>query len=246
MACKLEDESENGSEPKTSHESDSIICIYLGLSFSCKKLIAGKWGSGSPECKSYPVAVIAHGAHWDGSRRGLEGAEALTKICRRKPRRSPGALLEKQIVIVCSNLGVLSASVLLVLALIRPYQWHNLLMPVLPNDMLDFLDAPVPYIISSVGHWIKIDTISSRLLLAKLVGESYLAQRRPVYECTDVQIEAAKGFLAVIRLYLDSFCSNLRSHTITNAQSNNDKVSVLLTDSYMDSFPYHDRPFMKD
>ncbi|XP_042401536.1 uncharacterized protein LOC121991618 [Zingiber officinale] len=74
---------------------------------------------------------------------------------------------------------------------------------------------------------------------------NYLAQRRPVYECTDAQIEAAKGFLAIIRLYLDSFCSNLRSHTITNVQSNNDKVSVLLTDSYMDSFPYHDRPFMK-
>jgi hypothetical protein len=37
-------------------------------------------------------------------------------------------------------------------------------------------------------------------------------------------VEAAKGFLAVLRDYLDTQCSNLRSHTITNVQSNNDKV----------------------
>ncbi|XP_037493006.1 uncharacterized protein LOC105637951 [Jatropha curcas] len=80
---------------------------------------------------------------------------------------------------------------------------------------------------------------------AKLVGESYLARKRPVYECTDVQVEAAKDFLAVLRSYLDSLCSNLRSHTITNVQSNNDKVSLLLKESFIDSFPNRDRPFMK-
>ena len=102
---------------------------------------------------------------------------------------------------------------------------------------------------------------------AKLVGESYLGRKRPIYECTDVQVylfsvcwltwsilhlqtafslllsssdclfawlclitlfrlqvEAAKGFLEVLRNYLDSLCCNLRSHTITNVQSNDDKV----------------------
>jgi hypothetical protein len=39
-----------------------------------------------------------------------------------------------------------------------------------------------------------------------------------------MQVEGAKGFLAVLRDYLDTLCSNLRSHTITNVQSNNDKV----------------------
>ncbi|XP_018684619.2 uncharacterized protein LOC103990852 isoform X1 [Musa acuminata AAA Group] len=186
-----------------------------------------------------------------------------------------GALLEKQIVVICSNLGVLSASVLSVVPLIRPYQWHSLLMPVLPNDMLDFVDAPVPYIVgiknktadiqSKLANVILVDADKNQVkspsmpqlprhkelfsflspYYAKLVGESYLARRRPVYECTDVQIEAAKGFLAILRSYLDSFCSNLRSHTITNVQCNNDKVSVLLKDSYIDSFPYRDRSFMK-
>ncbi|KAJ7979255.1 DENN domain containing protein [Quillaja saponaria] len=186
-----------------------------------------------------------------------------------------GALLEKQIAVVCSNLGILSASVLSVIPLIRPYQWQSLLMPVLPNDMLDFLDAPVPYIVgvknktnevqSKLANVILVDVnknqvksqarpqlpkqkelfSSLRPYHSKLVGESYLGRKRPVYECTDVQVEAAKGFLSVLRSYLDSLCTNLRSHTITNVQSNDDKVSLLLKESFIDSFPYRDRPFMK-
>jgi len=185
------------------------------------------------------------------------------------------ALLEKQIVIVCSNLGMLSASVLSILPLIRPYRWHSLLTTVLPNDMMDFLDAPVPYIVgvqnktsdvlNRLPNAVVIDANRNQIksssvpqlpqhreLLSALrpyhsilVGESYLARKRPVYECTDAQVEAAKGFLAVLRDYLDTLCSNLRSHTITNVQSNNDKVSLLLKESFIGSFPIRDRPFMK-
>ncbi|KAK7303994.1 hypothetical protein RJT34_14962 [Clitoria ternatea] len=187
-----------------------------------------------------------------------------------------GALLEKQIVFVCSNLGILSASVLSVIPLIRPYQWQSLLMPILPNDMLEFLDAPVPYIvgiknktnevqskltnnvilIDANRNQVKSSTIpqlprqkelisSLRPYHATLVGESYLGRRRPLHECTEEQVVAAKGFLSELRTYLDSLCCNIRSHTITNVQSNDDKVSLLMKESFIDSFPYHDRPFMK-
>ncbi|KEH32449.1 uncharacterized protein [Medicago truncatula] len=167
-----------------------------------------------------------------------------------------GIVLEKQIVVACSNLGILCASVLSVIPLIQPYRWQSLLMTVLPNDMLEFLDAPVPYIVgiknmtsevqSKFTNVIVVDAnrnqvtsptipqlprqkelISSlRPYHAALVGESYLGRRRPVYECTEVQIGAAKGFLSVLRSYLDSLCYNIRSHTITNVQSNDDKLFV--------------------
>ncbi|KAK8597668.1 hypothetical protein V6N13_095068 [Hibiscus sabdariffa] len=186
-----------------------------------------------------------------------------------------GALLEKQIVVVCSNLGILSAIVLSIVPLIRPYQWQSLLMPILPDDMLDFLDAPVPYIVgvknktselqSKLANVVLVDANKNQLKAsgipqlpqrrelfaslspyhAKLVGESYLGKKRPICECSDMQVEAAKGFLSVLRSYLDSLCSNMRSHTITNVQSNNDKVSLLLKESFIGSFPYRDRPFMK-
>ncbi|XP_031497112.1 uncharacterized protein LOC116262143 isoform X2 [Nymphaea colorata] len=159
------------------------------------------------------------------------------------------ALLEKQIVFVCSNLGLLSACVLSIIPLIRPYQWQSLLMPVLPDDMLDFLDAPVPYIVKcpTMPQLPQQKDLLSSLSSyhATLVGESFLAKRRPVYECTDIQAEAARGFLAILRSYLETLCSSLRAHTITNVQSHDDKVSLLLKESFIDSFPVCDRPFMK-
>ncbi|KAL7588950.1 hypothetical protein Lser_V15G38830 [Lactuca serriola] len=186
-----------------------------------------------------------------------------------------GALLEKQIVFVCSNLGILSALVLSIIPLIRPYHWQSFLMPVLPNDMVDFLDAPVPFVVgvkhktaevqSKLANVIFVDANKNQVKSvsvpnlprhkelfaalspyhAQLVGENYLGKRRPVHDCTNVQVEAAKGFLTVLRSHLDSLCSNLRSHTITNVQSNDDKVSLLLKESFIDSFPSRDRPFMK-
>uniref|UniRef100_A0A0A9DIU0 UDENN domain-containing protein n=1 Tax=Arundo donax TaxID=35708 RepID=A0A0A9DIU0_ARUDO len=127
-------------------------------------------------------------------------------------------LLEKQIVIVCSNLGMLSASVLSIIPLIRPYQWQSLLIPVLPIDMMDFLDAPVPYIVgvqnkttdvlNRLANAVVVDANRNQIKSAsvpqlpqqrellsalrpyhsRLVGESYLARKRPVYECTDAQV----------------------------------------------------------
>ncbi|XP_028197378.1 uncharacterized protein LOC114382274 isoform X2 [Glycine soja] len=174
-----------------------------------------------------------------------------------------GVLLEKQIVVVCSNLGILSASVLSVIPLIQPYRWQSLLMPVLPNDMLEFLDAPVPYVVGIKNKTSEVQSKFTNVILVDadrnlvksptvpqlprqkelvsslrpyhetLVGESYLGRKRPVYECTEVQIEAAKGFLSVLRSYLDSLCCNIRSHTITNVQSNDDK-SEIVSNNHLD------------
>ncbi|RQP02762.1 hypothetical protein POPTR_018G065501v4 [Populus trichocarpa] len=82
-----------------------------------------------------------------------------------------GALLEKQTVVLCSNLGILSASVLSIIPLIRPYRWQSLLMPILPDDMLDFLDAPVPYIVSFI---FQLASLSSSARFLSVWNELYL------------------------------------------------------------------------
>ncbi|XP_015389639.1 uncharacterized protein LOC102613027 isoform X1 [Citrus sinensis] len=231
-------------------------------------------------CSSSLEFVEAHTALWAEEEATALSAWTVACMCGSLRLENvltmfAAALLEKQIVVVCSNLGILSASVLSIIPLIRPYRWQSLLMPVLPDDMLDFLDAPVPYIVGVKNKTSEVQNKLTNVILvdanknqvkapsipqlpqhkqlfsslspyhAKLVGESYLGKKRPVYECTDVQIEAAKGFLSVLRSYLDSLCSNLRSHTITNVQSNNDKVSLLLKESFIDSFPSRHRPFMR-
>ncbi|KAM3683413.1 hypothetical protein ACJW31_12G145200 [Castanea mollissima] len=186
-----------------------------------------------------------------------------------------GVLLEKQVVVVCPNLGVLSAVVLSLVPLIRPFQWQSLLLPVLPGRMLDFLDAPVPYIVGiqykpddlkmKASNVVHVNVLKDEVKMchlpalprhkelvselgpihARLSHESLIAKRHPVFRCSDVQAEAAAEFLNVMRCYLESLCSDLKSHAITSVQSNNDRVSLLLKDSFIDSFPSRDRPFMK-
>ncbi|AQL09554.1 DENN (AEX-3) domain-containing protein [Zea mays] len=79
----------------------------------------------------------------------------------------------------------------------------------------------------------------------RLSCENSLAKRHPIYKCNEVQADVAWKFLNIMRTYLESLCSDLRFHTITNVQSNNDRVSLLLKDSFIDSFPSNDRPFIK-
>ncbi|KAL9436186.1 hypothetical protein AB3S75_022275 [Citrus x aurantiifolia] len=186
-----------------------------------------------------------------------------------------GVLLEKQVVVVCPNLGVLSAVVLSLIPMIRPFQWQSLLLPILPAKMLDFLEAPVPFIAGiqtkpadvkiKTSNLVQVNVLKDQVkschlpalpqqrelvselrpIHARLSFESSIARRHPVYRCSELQAEAAAQFLNVMGSYMESLCSDLSSHTITNVQSNNDRVSLLLKDSFIDSFPSRDRPFVK-
>ncbi|KAJ6333947.1 hypothetical protein OIU78_010948 [Salix suchowensis] len=186
-----------------------------------------------------------------------------------------GVLLEKQVVVVCPNLGVLSAVVLSLVPMIRPFQWQSLLLPILPRQMLDFLDAPVPFIVGiqhrpadlkiKPSNLVHVNVLKNQVKMCHLPAlprykelvselrplhgrlslESSVAKRHPVYRCNEVQAEAATRFLSVMRRYLESLCSDLRSYTITSVQSNNDRVSLLLKDSFVDSFNSRDRSFIK-
>ncbi|CAO2824150.1 unnamed protein product [Amaranthus hypochondriacus] len=186
-----------------------------------------------------------------------------------------GVLLEKQVVVVGSNLGVLSAVVLSIIPMIRPFEWQSLFLSILPGKMLDFLDAPVPYIVGIKNKPADLKIKTSNLILVNaakdqvktcslpllprrkelyselrpihtaLVSRCRTAEKHPVYKCDEEQAEAAVRFSDVMKRYMESLCADLRSYTITSVQSNNDRVSLLLKDSFIDSFSSRDRPFIK-
>ena len=54
------------------------------------------------------------------------------------------ALRETKIIVVDPNLAMLSSAVLSFIPLLRPLSWTSIILPVLPADLHDFLDAPVP------------------------------------------------------------------------------------------------------
>ncbi|GIL81434.1 hypothetical protein Vretimale_989 [Volvox reticuliferus] len=56
-------------------------------------------------------------------------------------------LLERQVVVFCPHIAVLSGCVLGLLPLLRPFCWQSLLLPVTPASMMGFLEAPVPFVL---------------------------------------------------------------------------------------------------
>ncbi|XP_048232820.1 uncharacterized protein LOC8266500 isoform X2 [Ricinus communis] len=151
-----------------------------------------------------------------------------------------GVLLEKQVVVVCPNLGVLSAIVLSLIPMIRPFQWQSLFLPILPRRMLDFLDAPVPFIVGiqqkpedwkmKTFNLVHVNVLKDQVKMchlpalprykelvselapfhSRLSFQSSIARKHPVYRCNEVQAEAATQFLTIMRRYLESICSDLR------------------------------------
>jgi hypothetical protein len=56
-------------------------------------------------------------------------------------------LLERSMVFVSDNLTILSAVILGLKTLIKPFQWCYALIPVLPAPLLDILDTPQPILV---------------------------------------------------------------------------------------------------
>ncbi|CAL8461897.1 g1428 [Coccomyxa elongata] len=188
------------------------------------------------------------------------------------------ALLERQMAVFCPNIGVLSASVLSLIPLMRPFAWQSLLLPVLPvqDKMLDLLEAPVPFILGiryktaevaarckslmrvniykdRLKNAVHLPALPNAASLASALSPPYwalhsigreAARSRPLYSITDDQKHAAESFLQIVQEHLSGLCANLYQHTITDVQTS-ERVSLLLKESFVESFPVRDRAFMK-
>ncbi|GAQ83578.1 DENN domain containing protein [Klebsormidium nitens] len=232
-------------------------------------------------CKSKVELIEAQAALASGEEALAVSVWSVATLCRALSLENVmsmlvSALLEKQIVVICPNLGVLSAIVLSIVPLLRPFMWQCLLLPVLPADLLVFLEAPVPFLIglqhktaevrSKIAPLIRVNVYKNKVKMtstvppipkakqlaaalepfhAKLAATAGESRRRPAFKTTEAQAKAVEGFLAVLRGYLESLCSDLRAHTITDVGASGDRVSLLLKDSFIDSFSHKDRPFIK-
>lgn len=64
-----------------------------------------------------------------------------------------GVLLQEGRVVLCSkHLSLLTPMVESLLSLLFPFNWHGMYIPILPLNMLDALDAPVPYLVGINGE----------------------------------------------------------------------------------------------
>jgi hypothetical protein len=188
-------------------------------------------------------------------------------------------LLERQVVVFCPNVGLLSSIVLSMIPLLLPFSWQSLLLPILPatpSSQLDLLEAPVPFVVgvvfktpevrSRAKALVRVNVYKDRVrnagalpplpqvaaLTEALAGPHAELARlgsvgstasRAVHAVTEEQASLAQCFLSTLQKYLRSLVMDLKGYTITDV-SQDHRVSVLLKESFIDSFPLRDRPFM--
>jgi len=56
-------------------------------------------------------------------------------------------LIERSILVVGLNSDIVTSCTCALLELIRPFHWMSNFMPLIPKEMLDFVNSPVPFII---------------------------------------------------------------------------------------------------
>ena len=183
------------------------------------------------------------------------------------------ALLEHQIVVFCPDLGTLSGTVCAVLPLLRPFRWQSVLLPILPTHLTAFLEAPVPFLagfqyktptvrqaaqgvvrvnvykdsVASVGA---LPALPGRARLAQELAPAHAALRaldpgalQPGLAPSARVRRAVQGFLGPLESHLQGWVRDLPKHAITDVGGGG-RVSLLMKDSFVGSFPANQRPFM--
>ena len=188
-----------------------------------------------------------------------------------------GALLERQMVVFCPNVGLLSGIVLGLIPMLLPFSWQSLMLPVLPatSQYLELIEAPVPFVLGSVyktpevrarcGALIRVNVYKDKIknamgmpllpsfqALFDALSGTHAALRqfgremdsRPVYLISEAQQLLADCFLETLQKYLMSLVADVKGYTITDVSAE-ERIGVLLKDSFLESIPAKERPFMK-
>ncbi|KAJ3451958.1 suppression of tumorigenicity 5 st5 [Anaeramoeba flamelloides] len=116
----------------------------------------------------------------------LETLDEKTLIC-----LFASILFERRILISCSSLEKLTFSIQALISLIQPFTWQGILVPILPNELIDISLSPIPYILgchsTTIPHlqeleieeivycdldqnWIDFDPVDPSLLPSKSLG----------------------------------------------------------------------------
>ncbi|KJE91294.1 hypothetical protein, variant [Capsaspora owczarzaki ATCC 30864] len=87
--------------------------------------------------------------------------------------------LERRVLFCASSLTTLSACVHAATALLYPFSWQNVYIPVLPHALLDFVCSPMPFVIgilSSCKPLLQTMPMESEVLIVDLDSGKFLAQ----------------------------------------------------------------------
>ena len=63
-------------------------------------------------------------------------------------------LLERPLLFIAESTAILTPVAEALLALVRPFEWSHVYVPILPKPLLELLDAPQPYVLGVLSEWL--------------------------------------------------------------------------------------------
>jgi hypothetical protein len=64
-------------------------------------------------------------------------------------------ILEQQVLLLSTQYSLLTVAAEGLLSLLFPFEWQHIYIPLLPQPLLDFLNAPVPFLVGTITSYIK-------------------------------------------------------------------------------------------
>ena len=182
-------------------------------------------------------------------------------------------LLERRIVVRCSNLRYLSSLVMSIPPLIRPFLYQSVLIPMLPLKMPSLLDAPVPYLIGVTQLTAEMclpddvilldlqdDIIRSSEPIPLLPKSTELERKCQLYHkellasfkkheapfsTSREQLRLVENISTIFEAHLGSLFANFDSYTICNKNDPAHPVTVFMKESFLEDLPSSERQFIE-
>lgn len=110
-------------------------------------------------------------------------------------------LLEEQIILVSKSPGTLSAVSLSLIPMLRPLVWQGAFIPILPSNMIDCLDVPLPFVIGlskipgdrCLKKFVVIDIDNNTIFFpSHSLTLADMPKRRALLESLEVHVNALK------------------------------------------------------
>jgi len=179
-------------------------------------------------------------------------------------------MLEKKIVLYSNNLRLLSAMVLSLTPLIRPFVYQSVIIPLLPRTMSSMLEAPVPFLIgltslpSDLANDVLVLDVQNKKFISpdpvplfprantlQMKCEGYLNKLRQSFK-SEIPFHTSKEQLSLVEnislAFEDHFTSlfaHFHNYTICNMNDPTTPITVFIKESFLEDMPASDCAFIE-
>jgi len=142
-------------------------------------------------------------------------------------------MFERRIIFVSHSLGVLSNCVQAAVALLYPFVWQHVFIPVLPLGMIQFVCAPVPFIVGLLAHHLpSLESLSDMMEEVILVDLDNSTIAPPSVDFKTIPDEVFIPLLASIneakKIHLQKTTKSTKSSSTSCYFSNYKQVKILI------------------